>query len=80
MKLSQLFTGRPRTEERVGGKGRASQSQSAARTADLNRQIRSLVPGQTIRGEIVSRNGSEVQIRLSDDMVKIGRASCRERV
>lgn len=69
MKLSQLFTGRPRTEERVGGKGRASQSQSAARTADLNRQIRSLVPGQTIRGEIVSRNGSEVQIRLSDDMV-----------
>lgn len=69
MKLSQLFTGRPRTEERVGGRGRASQSQSAARMADLNRQIRSLVPGQTIRGEIVSRNGSEVQIRLSDDMV-----------
>lgn len=69
MKLSQLFTGRPRTEERVGGRGRASQAQSAARMADLNRQIRSLVPGQTIRGEIVSRNGSEVQIRLSDDMV-----------
>lgn len=69
MKLSQLFTGRPRTEERVGRNGRTSQPQSAARMADLNRQIRSLAPGQTIRGEIVSRNGSEVQIRLSDDMV-----------
>lgn len=37
--------------------------------ANLNRQIRSLVPGQTIRGEIISRNGSDVQIKLADDMV-----------
>lgn len=35
----------------------------------LNRQIRSLVPGQTLRGEIVSRNGNDVQIRLSDNTV-----------
>lgn len=68
MKLSQLFTGHSQTENRVEENGRTSQSQYA-RTADLNRQIHSLVPGQTIRGEIVSRNGSEVQIRLSDDMV-----------
>ncbi|MCM1191134.1 MAG: flagellar hook-length control protein FliK [Butyrivibrio sp.] len=68
MKLSQLFTGQSRTENRVEENGRTPQSQYA-RTADLNRQIHSLVPGQTIRGEIVSRNGSEVQIRLSDDMV-----------
>lgn len=68
MKLSQLFTGHSQSENRVEENGRPSQSQYA-RTADLNRQIRSLVPGQTIRGEIVSRNGSEVQIRLSDDLV-----------
>lgn len=37
--------------------------------ANLNRQIRSFVPGQTIRGEIISRNGSDVQIKLADDMV-----------
>lgn len=49
--------------------GRTSQSQSARSVTDINRQIHSLVPGQTIRGEVVSRNGSEVQIRLSDDMV-----------
>lgn len=68
MKLSQLFTGHSQAENRVEENGRTLQSQYA-RMADLNRQIHSLVPGQTIRGEIVSRNGSEVQIRLSDDMV-----------
>ena len=35
----------------------------------INRQIRALVPGQTLRGEIVSRSGSDVQIRLADDTV-----------
>lgn len=68
MKLSQLFTGRSQADERLEDNGRTTKAQSA-RTADLNRQIRSLTPGQTLRGEIVSRNGSEVQIRLSEDMV-----------
>lgn len=43
--------------------------QTARNTAAINRQIRSLVPGQTISGEIVGRNGGEVQIKLSEDMV-----------
>lgn len=47
----------------------ASSTASNATQAAINRQIRSMVPGQTIRGEIISRNGSEVQIRLSDDTV-----------
>lgn len=64
MKLSQLFSGGPAVEE----SGRVNRQQSS-RTADVNSQIRSLVPGQTIRGEIVSRNGGEVQIRVADDMV-----------
>ncbi|MBQ4536326.1 MAG: flagellar hook-length control protein FliK [Lachnospiraceae bacterium] len=41
----------------------------AAKVASVNRQIRSMVPGQTIQGEVVSRNGSEVQIRLAEDMI-----------
>ena len=65
MKLSQLFTGSPHTEETV----HTGQTQSARSVAEINRQIRSLVPGQTIRGEVMSRNGGEVQIRLSEDMV-----------
>ena len=47
----------------------ASSTASNAAQAAINRQIRSMVPGQTIRGEIISRNGSEVQIRLFDDTV-----------
>ena len=34
-----------------------------------NRQIRTLVPGQTLRGEIVSREGSNAQIRLLQDVL-----------
>ena len=51
------------------GVGRTSGSTSATSHAAINQQIRSMVPGQTIRGEIISRNGSEVQIRLADDTV-----------
>lgn len=51
------------------GVGRASGSTSAASHTAINQQIRSMVPGQTIRGEIISRNGNEIQIRLSDDTV-----------
>lgn len=64
MKLSQLFSGEVRTDSAA----RPAQP-SPAQMEQLNRQIRSLVPGQTITGEIISRNGGEVQIRLSDDMV-----------
>lgn len=64
MRLSQLFGGEKHIEEN----GRAAQPQPA-RTAEVNRQVRALAPGQTIRGEVVSRNGGEIQIRLSEDVV-----------
>lgn len=35
----------------------------------INQEIRTLKPGQTLQGEVVGRNGNEVQIRLNDDMV-----------
>ena len=65
MKLSQLFTGNLHTEDTVG----TEQPRSARNVADINRQIRSLIPGQTIRGEILSRNGSELQLRLTEDLI-----------
>ncbi|MCM1027085.1 MAG: flagellar hook-length control protein FliK [Roseburia sp.] len=67
MNLSRLFTQGPQAEE--SGRISQSQSQPTRTTAELNAQIRALTPGQTIRGEVVARNGSEVQIRVSDDMV-----------
>ena len=55
--------------KRTGSSAQTSRSAMGASTASVNKQIRSLVPGQTIRGEVISRNGSDVQIKLSDDMV-----------
>ncbi len=65
MKLSQLFSGEVRTDSTSSRPSQLTPSQME----QANRQIRSLVPGQTISGEIVSRNGSEVQIRLSEDLI-----------
>lgn len=53
---------------RAQGFSRAASSGTGSAAA-LSRQIRALTPGQTLRGEIVSRKGDEVQIRLSDDVV-----------
>ncbi|MCI9230300.1 MAG: flagellar hook-length control protein FliK [Lachnospiraceae bacterium] len=64
MKLSQLFSGEVHTDNT----SHAPQP-TPAQAEQMSRQIRSLVPGQTISGEIVARNGNEVQIRLSEDMV-----------
>ena len=68
MKLSQMFTGQTQVGE-VMHREEPHAQQTAKNTASINRQIRSLVPGQTISGEIVGRNGGEVQIKLADDMV-----------
>ncbi|MBO4981967.1 MAG: flagellar hook-length control protein FliK [Lachnospiraceae bacterium] len=46
-----------------------SRQADPARSAAINRQIRSMAPGQTFQGEVILKNGSEVQIRLSEDMV-----------
>ena len=40
----------------------------------VSRQIRTLVPGQTIRGEVVSREGNNAQIRLLQDVLIDARA------
>ena len=63
MKLSQLFSGENQNSAK-------SQIQpTPAQMIQLNRQIRSLAPGQTIIGEIVGRNGSEVLIKLAEDII-----------
>lgn len=35
----------------------------------LSRELGRLKPGQTLQGEIISKNGNEVQIRLNDDLI-----------
>lgn len=65
MKLTELFTSEKQMVD-ASGKGQVN---SARNASIINRQIHSLAPGQTIQGELVARNGSEVQIKLADDMV-----------
>lgn len=64
MKLTDFFTGEKSKIDTTS----KSQNHSAISSAVMNRQIRSLVPGQTIRGELISREGNEVQIKLSEDL------------
>lgn len=68
MKLSNFFG-----EKNTTNLNKTTSRQTPAQIAQMNRQIRSLTPGQTLTGEIVGRNGSEVQIKLSEDMVMSAR-------
>lgn len=42
---------------------------NTAQAQSVSRQIKALAPGQTIQGEVISRNGNEVQLRLGDEVV-----------
>lgn len=68
MKLTEFFSNNKPIES--AGK---TQAYSAQNAAVISRQIKALMPGQTIQGEIVSRNGNEVQIRMADDLVLTAR-------
>ena len=43
--------------------------QNSTQNASIGRQIQALTPGQTLQGEVISRNGSQVQIKLADDFI-----------
>lgn len=63
MKLTGWFT-----QDKIADNNRI-QIPDSENVEKANRQIRSLVPGQTLRGEIVSREGSNAQIRLLQDVL-----------
>lgn len=46
-----------------------SQQAAAATEATFPKMVKSLVPGTTIQGEIIAKNGNEVQIRIDKDTV-----------
>lgn len=47
----------------------SSQQAAAATEATFPKMVKSLVPGTTIQGEIIAKNGKEVQIRIDKDTV-----------
>lgn len=68
MKLSELFRNATASPTDENGEGVVI-SQKNLNTLKLSRQIKALVPGQTLHGEVISKKGGEVQIKLADDMV-----------
>lgn len=64
MKLTELFS----NNRQVTDTGK-NQSVLASPNTLVNRQIQALVPGQTIHGEVLGRNGNEVQVRLAEDLI-----------
>ena len=63
MKLTGWFS-----QDKIADNSRV-QTPNNANTEQVNRQIRALVPGQTLRGEVVSRDGNNAQIRLLQDVL-----------
>lgn len=47
----------------------SSQQAAAATEATFPKMVKSLVPGTSIQGEIIAKNGNEVQIRIDKDTV-----------
>ena len=63
MKLTGWFS-----QDKIADNSRV-QTPNNANTEQVNRQIRALVPGQTLRGEVGSREGNNAQIRLLQDVL-----------
>ncbi len=66
MKLTDLFNSGQlkNTSTQTAG----SQTVSA-QNASVGRQIQALAPGQTLQGEVISRDGNQVQIKVADDFI-----------
>lgn len=65
MRLTEWFS-----QEKIADSGKTQTQAANNRTAEqVSRQIRTLTPGQTLQGEVVSREGSNAQIRLLQDIL-----------
>ena len=65
MRLTEWFS-----QGKIADSGKVQTQQTGSRAAEqVNRQIHTLAPGQTLRGEVVSREGNNAQIRLLQDIL-----------
>lgn len=74
MILSDLFSGTQlkntgAAQNQVSGAGNRAAVNKADQNALMNRQIQALKPGQTLQGEVISRDGGQAQIKVGDDLV-----------
>lgn len=67
MKLTDIFNS---GQLKNTGTQTAGGSQAvSAQNASVGRQIQALAPGQTLQGEVISREGNQVQIKVADDFI-----------
>ena len=71
MKLSDLFFSNSNTVS--AGSTQSVTAVDPYQQLRLNQEISRLKPGQTLQGEVVGKNGNEVQIKLNDDLVLTAR-------
>lgn len=69
MRLSGLFQTNVSDMHRGDAISQTSQRAEAERGSQSEQQAKELIPGRAIRGEIVGKNGQEIQIRLAKDVV-----------
>lgn len=68
MWLSEIFkTSSQRADSTY--KAEKTEKSDSASAERMSRQIKSLTPGKMLQGEIIGKNGSEVKIKLADDLV-----------
>lgn len=66
MKLTDVFnSGQLKNSNTQAAKNQAVNAQSAS----VSKQIQALAPGQTLQGEVVARDGNQVQIKVADDFI-----------
>lgn len=65
MKLTDFFSNEKKMDDTV----KVKVPVETAKNSIIQRQIHSLVPGQTLHGEVLSKSGSEVQVRISEDFI-----------
>ena len=69
LKLSGLFQTNVSDMHRGENVSATNGSVDTGRTQQSEAQLRELTPGQAIRGEIVGKNGEEIQIRIAKDVI-----------
>lgn len=74
MNLTGLFQyGNKNTASRNNGNISTKDSSHATSTSSTQQTLRNLAPGQTIQGEVVAKNGNEVQIMVDKEVVLTAR-------
>ncbi|MGN0430879.1 MAG: flagellar hook-length control protein FliK [Lachnospiraceae bacterium] len=70
MKLTEIFTG---VSKQTNPNREVQETERQSTAGHVNKQIKALTPGKVLYGEVVSKNGNEVQLKLSDDITLTAR-------